>query len=65
MGTPSVATAEPNTEAALAAAERTRARALSRFTVRDYTYVRRELARIVVIAVAMLVIIIVLSFFLP
>jgi len=47
------------------AAEPARERSLSRFTARDYSYVRRELIRIVIIAVAMLILILVLSFFLP
>ena len=64
MGAASVTTAEPNSDPGLTA-ERTRVRSLSRFTVRDYTYVRRELMRIVIIAIAMLVVIVVLSFFLP
>ncbi len=37
----------------------------TRFTSRDYTFVRRELQRIVVLAAAIIVAIVVLSFFLP
>jgi hypothetical protein len=39
--------------------------AVTRFTARDYGYVRRELQRIVVIATLIVVLIVVLSFFLP
>ena len=42
-----------------------RERAFNRFTQRDYTYVRRELLRIVVLAAAIFVLIVILSFFLP
>ncbi len=38
---------------------------VTRFSARDYGYVRRELQRIVVLAVAIFATIIVLSFFLP
>jgi hypothetical protein len=48
-----------------ATAQPVKERSLSRFTARDYSYVRRELVRIAIIAAAMLVIIVVLSFFLP
>ena len=51
----------PATPAATPAKERS----ISRFTARDYSYVRRELIRIVIIAAAMLILIFVLSFFLP
>jgi hypothetical protein len=47
------------------AVEAPRERSLSRFSARDYTYVRRELLRIAVLAVAIFVLIVVLSFFLP
>ena len=60
---PSVATAAST--AVAVAAEPTRERSLGRFTARDYTYVRRELTRILIFAAAMLVLIFVLSFFLP
>jgi len=62
--TPSVATMAVPTPAA-PTAEPVRERSLSRFTARDYSYVRRELIRIVIIAAAMLILILVLSFFLP
>ena len=39
--------------------------ATSRVTRRDYSYVRRDLRRIVVLASAVLITIVVLSFFLP
>jgi hypothetical protein len=42
-----------------------RERSISRFTARDYTYVRREIARVLIFAAAIFVIIIVASFFLP
>jgi len=38
---------------------------VTRFTARDYTYVRREIQRIVLLAALIIVAIIVLSFFLP
>jgi len=43
----------------------TRERAFNRFTARDYTYVRRELVRIAILATAILILILILSFFLP
>ena len=51
--------------AAPAPAEPVRERSIGRFTARDYGYVKREILRIVIIALAMLVIVVVLSFFLP
>jgi len=44
---------------------RERERTVTRFTARDYTYVRRELRRIVILATAIIIAIVVLSFFLP
>ena len=44
---------------------RTRERAVTRFTARDYTYVRRELRRILIFATAIIIAIVVISFFLP
>ena len=38
---------------------------VTRFSARDYTYVRRELQRIAVLAAGIIVLIVVLSFFLP
>ena len=38
---------------------------VTRFSTRDYTYVRREIRRIILLASAILVTIVVLSFFLP
>jgi len=38
---------------------------VTRFSTRDYSYVRREIARIAVLATAILITIVVLSFFLP
>lgn len=42
-----------------------RERSVTRFTARDYTYVRREIQRIVILATAIVIAIIVISFFLP
>lgn len=42
-----------------------RERSVTRFTTRDYSYVRRELQRIVLLAGAIFILIVVLSFFLP
>lgn len=44
---------------------RERERTVTRFTTRDYTYVGRELRRIVILATAIIIAIVVLSFFLP
>lgn len=38
---------------------------VTRFSAHDYTYVRRELQRIVILAAAIIIAIVVLSFFLP
>jgi hypothetical protein len=48
-----------------ASGEAPRERSISRFSARDYSYVRRELLRIAVLAVAVFIVLIVLSFFLP
>jgi hypothetical protein len=48
-----------------APAEPARERSISRFTARDYTYVRREIVRIAVLALGILILIVILSFFLP
>ena len=45
--------------------ERAREPSVTRFSARDYTYVRREVQRIAVLALAIIIAIIVLSFFLP
>lgn len=47
------------------APEPPRERSATRFTVRDYTYVRRELRRIVILATVVVIAIVVISFFLP
>lgn len=47
------------------AAERAREPSVARFSSRDYTYVQRELQRIALLAGAIILAIIVLSFFLP
>ena len=46
-------------------AERTAEPSVTRFSARDYSYVRRELLRIAVLATAIVIAIVVLSFFLP
>lgn len=38
---------------------------VTRFTARDYSYVRREIQRIVLLAAAIVLTIVILSFFLP
>ena len=63
--TPTTAPSIAATVPAPAPVELAKERSLSRFTARDYSYVRREMIRIVIIATAMLIIIFVLSFFLP
>ena len=45
--------------------EHIRDRQITRFTARDYSYVKRELMRIAVLATAVIVAIVVISFFLP
>ena len=45
--------------------ERAREPSVTRFSSRDYTYVRRELRRIVLLASVIIVAIVVISFFLP
>jgi hypothetical protein len=57
--------AAPAPAPAPAPGEPSRERSISRFSARDYSYVRRELARIAVLAVAILIALVVLSFFLP
>ncbi len=57
--------AVPAFAAPRAPAEPARERSITRFSARDYTYVRRELQRIVLLATAVLITIVVLSFFLP
>jgi len=51
--------------ASVAEPRKERERTVTRFTARDYTYVRRELRRIAILAAAIIVAIVVLSFFLP
>jgi hypothetical protein len=48
-----------------AAPEPPRERPTSRVPTRDYSYVRREIQRIALLAAAILIVIVVLSFFLP
>lgn len=57
--------AAPVPVAAAAEPEQARERSVTRFSTRDYSYVRREIRRIVLLAGAILVLIVVLSFFLP
>lgn len=57
--------AGPAVSAAPAPSTVQRDRSISRFSARDYSYVRRELVRIAVLAVGIFVLIVVLSFFLP
>ena len=56
---PQVAVAMPG------AAQRAPEPSITRFSSRDYSYVRRELRRIALLAGAIIVLIVVLSFFLP
>ena len=42
-----------------------RERSATRFTARDYTYVRRELRRIVILATVVIIAIVIISLFLP
>ena len=67
MQAPAAETAPPPPRAAAAAQEAlpSRPRPGSRFTQRDYAYVRRDVQRIVVLAVLVIIAIVVLSFFLP
>jgi hypothetical protein len=58
-----VAVTTPGT--APAVSEPPRERPTSRAPTRDYTYVRREIQRIVLLAATILIAIVVLSFFLP
>ena len=62
---PPAPVAPPTPVGAAAPAEFARERPVTRFTTRDYTYVRRDIQRIVVLAAAIIIAIIVLSFFLP
>jgi hypothetical protein len=55
----------PEAAPAVTPAPAGRERSISRFTPRDYSYVRRELIRISILAVAIMITIVVLSFFLP
>ena len=45
--------------------QRPRQASVPRFSTHDYGYVRRELRRIVLLATAIIIVIVVLSFFLP
>ncbi len=58
-------TAPPLAIATPGASEHAGERSVTRFSTHDYSYVRREIQRIVLLAGAILVLIVVLSFFLP
>jgi hypothetical protein len=58
-------TAPPVAVATAGAPEHADERSVTRFSTRDYSYVRREIQRIVLLASAILILIVVLSFFLP
>ncbi len=60
---PPVAVATPGV--APSASDPTRERPAGRSSARDYSYVQREITRILVLASAVLITIVVLSFFLP
>ena len=45
--------------------EHSRERQITRFTARDYSYVKREMVRIAILATAIIIAIVVVSFFLP
>ncbi len=65
-GAPPVRTAPPPVAPATAATpERAAEPSITRFSARDYTYVRRDLRRIALLATAIIATIVVLSFFLP
>ena len=59
------AEATPAAAVSTLAPSRPRDPSVTRFGARDYSYVRREVRRIAVLAVGIIVLIIVLSFFLP
>ena len=69
IGAPTTAAsapAAPQTPAAQpVTAEPAREPSVTRFSSRDYSYVRRELVRISILAAGIIVTIVVLSFFLP
>ena len=62
---PTRTAAHPEATATAAAPERAADPSVTRFSARDYTYVRRELQRIALLATAIIATIVVLSFFLP
>ncbi len=57
--------APPPAAAAAQEPATSRPRQGSRFTHRDYAYVRRDVQRIAILALAIIVAIVILSFFLP
>jgi hypothetical protein len=57
--------ASPVAIATPSASEQPRELSVTRFSTRDYTYVQREIRRILLLASAIFVVIVVLSFFLP
>jgi len=62
---PAATTPAPAPEAAPRPIARKAEPTVTRFSARDYTYVRRELQRIIILATFIVVLIVVLSFFLP
>lgn len=65
-GPPPVRTdAHPGAATTAAAPERADEPSVTRFSARDYTYVRRDLQRIALLATAVIATIVVLSLFLP
>jgi hypothetical protein len=62
---PPAAAAAPEAATVAQEASPARPRPGARFTHRDYAYVRRDVQRIVVLALAIIIAIVVLSFFLP
>lgn len=66
VATPAAQPVKPQAVAATPSApERADEPSVTRFSTRDYSYVQRELQRIALLATAIIVVIIVLSFFFP
>jgi len=66
IAVPKAPTVEPEAAAEKPSAEETApARSATRFSTRDYSFVRREIQRIAMLGIAIIVVIFVLSFFLP
>jgi hypothetical protein len=63
---PRAPTVEPEVAAEKPSAQETApARSATRFSTRDYSFVRREIRRIAMLGIAIIVVILVLSFFFP